>query len=210
MPRVNTPSPRKNRNRNNHDIDVDDDDDFEAMPIRQSMNTLMTMTQSTVRGSSSTVTNNNDQTGELETFIQRIHGMNQDEIKSELQKSFNNNDENRFKQLIKGLFRGYQNYSHHWLALQKNNKYDGKHQIDDDGDNDDDNDKDEDDEDEIMNRKNSKKGESSFMNKSVTFFKEFCKLINSPNTTKEESNWINKAISSYLDEVEFAFGFRLK
>lgn len=199
MPRVNTPSPKKNRNRNNRNNENENDDDFEAMPLKHSMNVLMSMTQGTVRGLSNNI--NNNQTGELENFIHRIMEMNQDEIKSELQKSFNNNDEQRFKRLIKGLFRGYQNFSHHWLALQKNNKYDGKHQIDDHEQDIIDDDDDED-EDEIMNRKNSKKGESSFMNKSVTFFKEFCKLINSPNTTKEESNWINKAISIYLDEVK--------
>ena len=45
-------------------------------------------------------------------------------------------------------------------------------------------DNDEDEDEGYYERKNSKKGEMAFMNKSVSFFKEFCKLINSPNPSK--------------------------
>ena len=195
MPRTNTPSPKKNRNHNKNDID-DEDDHFEAMPIRQSMNSLMPLTAPDVRDGN---------TPELEKNIDKVMRMNDNEIRNELQRSFNNNDEKRTKRLITGLFRGYQNFSFHYLALQKNNKKFGrKHQIDDmDMDHDQNEDEDEDeDEEDIMNRKNSKKGEMAFMNKSVSFFKEFCKLINSPNPSDAESNWINRAISIYLDEVK--------
>eukprot|EP01084_Bolivina_argentea_P101856 182550_1 len=131
-------------------------------------NTLSNTTVDSIRYKSSTFAltgtsdkSKNDLTNEIENCINHINEMNDSEINEQLNNSYNNHDEILFSQLIRGLFRGYQNYSHHYLSLQKNRNDNQEQVIDDDDDNDND-------------KQNIKTGEMLFMQKSITFFNEFC------------------------------------
>eukprot|EP01083_Nonionella_stella_P082538 227832_1 len=187
MPRTSTQTPSKRGKRNKANSNSKHvDHRIESMPIKSS---LYTLTQSHDKNKNSNLTS------ELEGLINEIKEMNVEQIKAEIVKSFNTNNTLKLSNLIRGLFRGYQNYSHHYLALL-NNRNDKQEQVIDDDDDDEDEDCD-----EIINRNNSKRGEVSFMEKSLQFFREFSRIISHPHHTNEHQKWTEKAISIYSDEI---------
>ena len=175
MPRFNSPSSNRNNNKDNGRIP-------DPMPFKSRSDLYFSLTQSG--------RNRQSITDEMSQMIQSVNQMKESEIGTILNESYSRNDVEQFNDLIRGLFKGHQNYNDYYLTLKS-------HSNNNESEN-------EEDEDELQNKENSKKGQLSFMNKSILFFVEWTKLINSNHTDKLHEQWTKRTISIYLDEVWYS------